>query len=337
MPNLDVFIFAFANESSSNDDNALLNNDYSGLVVRILIMLEQEFDVIIVGGGTAGCVMASRLSTIPRLRILLLEAGADRNEDPKVQTPLSSRRMFKDPNYDWSYETVPQVNLNNRVIEQTRGRMIGGSSAINSHSLVFPNVDMHDTWASMIGDAKWSWEQMKDHYSTFQNYIKASYPLKPNQLQTAWEDVFAALNVKCQREGSSGRCFGGFTTTNAIDNRPGKGERSHASNAYLRPLIGRDNLVVETNTMVERVLFERRSGTMTAIGVIYEKGGQRSFVKAKKEVVITAGAFGSPQLLELSGIGRRKVLEAANVECLIDLRGVGGEFSRCHSSIELTK
>ena len=152
--------------------------------------------------------------------------------------------------------------------------MIGRSSAINSHSLVFPNRDMHDTWARIIGDEKWSWEQMKDCYTRFYDLveapasttstnlekmvsIEASHPQEPNQLQRAWEEVFTALSMKSQSDGPSGRCFGGFTTTNAIDSQPGKGKRSHAGNAYLKPAIGRDNLMVETNAMVDRVLLEK--------------------------------------------------------------------------------
>lgn len=313
-------------------------------------MSDPEFDIIIVGGGTAGCVLASRLSATSNLRILLLEAGSNRNDDPKVQTPLPSRQMFNDPNYDWNYETIPQINLDNRVIQQTRGRMIGGSSAINSHSLVFPNKDMHDTWARMVGDERWSWEQVKDCYARFHeevrsssssssecssnagemdNTIKASRPRELNQLQRAWEDVFEGLGMKNSSDGMSGKCFGGFTTTNAIDSRPGKGERSHAGNEYLQPAIHRDNLVVETSALVKRVVFDVGSHhdprSLTATGVAYEKDGQEKCVRAKGEVIICAGAFGSPQLLELSGIGRKEILENAGVECLLDLRSVGGK------------
>lgn len=306
-------------------------------------MSDSQFDIIIIGGGTAGCVLASRLSTIASLRILLLEAGADRNDDPKVQTPLLSRRMFGDPNYDWDFRTEPQVNLNDRVIHHTRGRMLGGSSAINSHSLVFPNKDMHDTWAAMIGNDKWCWEQMKECYSRFHNVvgilrssdvsrhsagsetIKASYPQQLNQIQTAWEEAFTALGAQSKYDGPSGRSFGGFTTTNAIDRRPGHGERSHSGNTYLQAALSRNNLVVETNTQVEQVVFENGKAPLTATGVRYQKNGQKVFAKATREVILSAGAFGTPQLLELSGVGEKKVLESAGIECLLDLPGVGGK------------
>lgn len=190
----------------------------------MLQISDQRFDIIIVGGGTAGCVLASRLSVLSHLRILLLEAGGDRSDDPKVLTPLTSRRMFKDPDYDWCLETEPQTHLDGRIIQQTRGRMVGGSSATNSHSLVFPNKDKHDTWARMVGDERWSWEQMKDFYARFyeevnvssavgdssetdaSSIIQASLPQYLNQLQRAWEDVFEASGLQSTRSGKSGEC-----------------------------------------------------------------------------------------------------------------------------------
>lgn len=318
-------------------------------------MSDSEYDIIIIGGGTAGCVLASRLSTLTHFRMLLLEAGSNRNDDIKVQTPLPSRRMFGDPAYDWDFGTEPQPGLESRVIRQTRGRMIGGSSAINSHSIVFPNKAMHDTWADMVGDDRWSWEQVKDCYGRFYEEIqassspgpkcgmteeetsrpvKASFPKEFNQLQQVWEDAFEALNAKSKASGASGECIGGHTTTNAIDSRQGKGERSHAGNAYLQPVLNRSNLVVEIDALVERIVLEQRlhddsaeSLPLTAVGVRYEKDGRKIFAKATREVILCAGAFGSPQILELSGIGRRQVLENAGVQCLLDLPGVGGKWT----------
>lgn len=308
-----------------------------------------SFDIIIVGGGTAGCVLASRLSSISHLNILLIEAGPDNNEDPKVSTPLTSRRMFSDPKYDWDFRTIPQDGLNGRAIQQTRGRMIGGSSAINSHSLVYPNRAMHESWAEIAGDKRWSWERMERFYKTFQTVqakevtdqrhstveaatggpIQASYPRQMHILQNAWEDVFRSLGAYSDQDGTSGRAIGGLTTTNAIDGRAMRGERSHSGNSFLKPSLGRSNLTVETDAVVKRVDFqEHRSGdskTLQAIGVTYEKGGITLSVRANKEVILCAGVFGSPQILELSGIGCKVILENAGVQCLVDLPGVGGK------------
>lgn len=311
-----------------------------------------SFDIIIVGGGTAGCVLASRLSSISHLNVLVLEAGPEHNADPKVSTPLTSRRMFNDPQYDWAFRTIPQVGLNGRVIEQTRGRMIGGSSAINSHSLVYPNRAMHDAWAEIAGDERWSWERVEPFYKKFQTVqvrevtrkgsltvepgtcgpIQASYPRQLNVLQSAWEDVFRSLEADSDHDGVSGRAIGGLTTTNAIDGRAMRGERSHSGNSYLKPALGRVNLTVETEARVKRVIFQEQGSGDTkplqAIGVTYEKGGITLSARANKEVILCAGAFGSPQILELSGIGSRGILETAGVQCLVDLPGVGGKISQ---------
>lgn len=308
-----------------------------------------SFDIIIVGGGTAGCVLASRLSSAGDTSVLLLEAGPNNNADPKVSTPLTSRRMFNDPKYDWDFRTVPQAGLNGRVIQQTRGRMIGGSSAINSHSLVYPNRAMHEAWAEIAGDDRWSWGRMEPFYKKFQTVqvrevtgdhssvaepvaggpIRASYPRHMHVLQSAWEDVFRSLGACSGQDGVSGRAMGGLTTTNAIDGRPMRGERSHSGNSYLKPALGRENLTVETDATVKRVDFrEHGSGdtkSLQAVGITYEKEGNTMSVAANREVILCAGAFGSPQILELSGIGNRGILENAGVQCLVDLPGVGGK------------
>ncbi|OHE94384.1 choline dehydrogenase [Colletotrichum orchidophilum] len=302
----------------------------------------KDFDVIIIGGGTAGCVLASRLSIRQDLRVLLLEAGSDRNDDEKVTTPLLSRRMFGDPNYDWCSESSPQKGLNGRVFQHTRGKMLGGSSGINSHSLVFPNKAMHEAWAEISGDDGWGWKKMRNYYRAFQTEqaqsiskqglrnegpIQASSPKELHILQKAWQDVFEDLGATSVADGPSGEALGGFTTTNAIDSRPGQGVRSFAGNAYLQPTLNRKNLVVITGAEVEKIVFEDdahgNEGRLRAVGVIYEKA-QRSFlVRANKEVIVCAGAVGSPKILEQSGIGNQQILEPLGIQCLVNLPGVG--------------
>lgn len=299
----------------------------------------RKFDVIIVGGGTAGCVLAARLSACDSLQVLLLEAGSDKNNDPKVLTPLTSRRMFNDPEYDWCYTSIPQQGLNGRTVENTRGRMLGGSSAINSHSLVYPNRAMHDAWASIAGDSCWSWNHIEPYYRKFQSDpevegsdgpIQASYPAHMHVMQKAWEDVFDSLGARSPKHGASGEAIGGFTTTNSIDGRPGRGERSFAGNTYLATGTRRSNLVVETNALVHKLVVKQADNVegakLQATGVYYEKAGQMILAQASKEVVLCAGAFGSPQILELSGIGSQVILEEAGLDCLLDLPRVGGKY-----------
>lgn len=312
----------------------------------------EVFDVIIVGGGTAGCVLASRLSVRQDLKVLLLEAGSNNINEEKVTTPLLSRRMFGDPNYDWCSESSPQNGMNGRVFQHTRGKMLGGSSGINSHSLVFPNKAMHEAWAEISGDERWSWEEIKTYYRAFyteqvqdiskqvrqsQGPIQASYPKELNALQNAWEEVFDDLGARSDHDGSSGEALGGFTATNAIDSRPGQGVRSFAGNAYLQPTLDRKNLVVISGAEVERIVLEGDShtdeGKLCAIGVVYEKARKTSLVRANKEVIVCAGALGSPKILEQSGIGDQRILEPLGIQCLVNLPGVGGKcmhtLTRC--------
>ncbi|ETS86667.1 hypothetical protein PFICI_00495 [Pestalotiopsis fici W106-1] len=305
-------------------------------------MEQSTHDVIIVGGGTAGCLLASRLSSqLPHLDLLLLEAGENHNEEPKVLTPLISRRMFGDPAYDWCFETTAQPGLGGRTIQQTRGRMIGGSSGINSHSLVYPNKAMHDTWAELVGSESWSWANMAKFYQAFQSEqppseatestdttpkIQASYPTTMNSLQRAWEDVFNDLGAASQKSGVSGEAIGGVTTTNAIDRSGGKGRRSFAGNTFLNSATIKKNLQIESSATVVKMVLEDSSNSnfiKRVGGVVYERQGRSIFAKARKEVILCAGVFGSPQILELSGIGNPRVLETVGVHCTVNLPEVG--------------
>ncbi|KPI34524.1 Versicolorin B synthase [Cyphellophora attinorum] len=272
-----------------------------------------QYDVIIVGGGTAGCVLAARLSIrAPSLKLLLLEAGPNNNEDSLVRTPLPSRRMFGNPNYDWCLRSVPQKGLNGRTIEQTRGKMLGGSSAINSHSLVYPNREMHDAWASLIGDDRWGWSGIEPYYRKFQHIIgdggstqhdgpiQASFPRELNQVQLAWN--------------SNGRI-------DYHERYQWQWGAKSCCDAYLR--LAGSNLTIETAAHVEKVVTRNEGSDVIAEGVFYRRDEKRVFAKATREVILCAGVFGSPQILELSGIGQRDILEAANIQPVLELAGVG--------------
>ncbi|TGO28295.1 hypothetical protein BPAE_0029g00230 [Botrytis paeoniae] len=317
------------------------------------------FDVIIVGGGTAGSVLAARLSSTPTLRILLLEAGQNRNSDPKVSTPGLAGSLLGNQNYDWRFRTVSEQGLNGRVILQPRGKLWGGSSAINSHALVYPSSAYHDAWGSLVGAGKgWDWEGIGKYYTRFQKLqapgeevkreleigdfameggyvrkhdeseyeegIQASYPVTLHPMQKAWTNAIQDLGYSSSKNPVEGGVLGGSTTTNAIDSC--KGERSHAGVAFLEPSTKRDNLVVRSNVLVNKIIFgeAKRDGKVVATGVLYSQvNGETVIAHANREVVVCAGTFGSPKLLELSGIGQRERLATAGIECLRELGGVG--------------
>lgn len=322
---------------------------------------DDTFDIIIIGGGTAGSVLAARLSSTPTLRILVLEAGQNRNSDPRVSTPGLAGRLLGNQNYDWGFRTVSEQGLNGRVILQPRGKLWGGSSAINSHALVYPSRGYHDAWGSLVGTGKiWDWEGIGKYYRRFQKLrapgeevkrdlrigdlaveggdarkddeseyeegVHVSYPVTVHLMQKAWADTIQDVGYGSSKNPVEGDVLGGSTTTNAVDSS--KGERSHAGVAFLEPSTKRDNLVVRSNVLVNKIIFgeEKRDSQLVAMGVLYsQEDGKTVIVHANREVVVCAGTFGSPKLLELSGIGQRERLTAAGITCLRELEGVGGK------------
>ena len=213
------------------------------------------YDFILVGAGSASCLIASRLSQqLPDHRILVLEAGEHIRNDPKVQTPGLSPALQSNPAYDWQYCSAPEPGLNDRRVKHPRGRLVGGSSAINSHSIVFPNYEWHDRLAEELlsdsGRAEWSSQSMRSCYQRWQtessglrvdeevgslDRVQASYPRTMDVLQSQWMKAFEELGHATSTTGFAESSAGAVTVTNAIDSS--KGERSHAGTAFLEPAL----------------------------------------------------------------------------------------------------
>jgi choline dehydrogenase-like flavoprotein len=303
----------------------------------------EDYDFILVGAGSASCLITSRLSQqLPDHRILVLEAGEHLRDDPKVQTPGLSHTLQSNPAYDWQYSTAPESGLNDRRVKHPRGKLVGGSSAINSHSVVFPNYEWHDRLAEELlsdsGRAEWNSQGMRDCYKRWQaessglrvnddaeslDRVQTSYPPTMDVLQSQWMKAFEELGHATSTTGFAESSAGAVTVTNAIDSS--KGERSHAGTAFLEPALKRGNVTLRTGVKVDKIAFDEvltADGRLNARGVHYTYQGGEYFISAR-EIILCAGVFESPAILERSGVGSKEVLAAANVPLLYELPGVG--------------
>jgi choline dehydrogenase len=277
--------------------------------------MTEDFDFIIVGAGSAGCVLAARLSESGKHSVLLLEAGPE-DKSFWIHVPLGYAQVFSDPRINWMMESEPEAELDNRRMYQPRGKVLGGTSSINGMVYVRGNHADYDGWRDG-GCAGWGWDDVLPYF------LKVEGPtgLKITESPAKHELAEATLRAAQQAGIPYNPDFNGDIQDGAGHYRFNiyKGRRWSAAKAYLEPARKRKNLRVVSRAHVSRiVLTEGR-----ASGVVYEQNGVTHQACAKAEVIVSAGVFASPQLLELSGIGNPDVIRGVGIEPQVDLPQVG--------------
>ncbi len=284
------------------------------------------FDFIIVGGGTAGCVLANRLTEDRDVRVLLLEAGGEASSI-WIRMPLAMGKLFTHPKLNWGYYTEPESKLNNRTIFWPRGKVLGGSSSINGSAYIRGQIQDYDGW-QRLGNTGWGWydllpyfgklerrENADGTYDSESGMLSVSYPRYVHPIARAFIQAAVAAGLpQCSDLAGNSPAGVGLMPYSVK-----RGVRNSAAEAFLRPARHRENLVVQTSAFARRILLQNRK----AVGVEYERGGALHKAAARREVVLTAGAIASPQLLMLSGIGPAAHLKQHGVSVAADLPGVG--------------
>jgi choline dehydrogenase len=284
------------------------------------------FDYVIVGAGSAGCVLANRLSADTSKKVLLLEAGG-RDRNPLFRLPMLMGKLFQSGIYNWHYHTEPEPYLNGRSLYWPRGKALGGSSTINGMIYVRGNRHDYDRWAQ-LGLSDWSYEKVLPAFRRSEGHIQRqdAYHNGEGELTVCrarstnlLHDVF--VDAAKQAGHPANDDFNGAEQTGVgkFDFTIRNGKRWSTSFAFLHPVLARPNLTVETGALTQRVLIERGR----AVGVRYSRNGETREVRAEREVILAAGTVNSPQLLLLSGIGPAEELASHGIEIVHELPGVG--------------
>ena len=288
-----------------------------------------EFDYVVVGAGSAGCVLANRLSADGKHSVLLLEAGP-KDTNLWIHVPLGYGKLFKEKTVNWMYQTEPEPGLNGRQVFQPRGKVLGGSSSINGLLYVRGQHEDYDRWRQR-GNAGWGYEDVLPYFRKAENqqrgadkYHGADGPLPVSDwrhvdpLSEAFVVAAAETGIPTNPDfnGASQEGAGFFQTTTR------RGRRASTAFSYLRPAKRRSNLRIETAALAQRIMFEGRR----ARAVEYRQDGNLRTARARREILVASGAYNSPQLLQLSGVGPAELLKHHGIDIVLDSPGVGNDL-----------
>jgi choline dehydrogenase len=289
----------------------------------------REFDYIIVGAGSAGCVLANRLSADGRHSVLLLEAGPE-DTNIWIHVPLGYGKLFKEKTVNWMYQTEPEPGLGGRQVFQPRGKVLGGSSSINGLLYVRGQHEDYDRWRQR-GNVGWSYDDVLPYFKKAENQIRGAdqyhgvggpLPVSDWRHHDPLSEAFVKAAVETgipfnpDFNGASQEGAGFFQTTTR------RGRRASSAFSYLRPARRRPNLHVETGALGGRILFEGRR----ARAVEYRQNGSPRTARARREILVSSGAYNSPQLLQLSGVGPAELLKTHGIDVVLDAPGVGNDL-----------
>ncbi len=292
-------------------------------------MTTRDFDYIIIGAGSAGCVLANRLTASGELRVLMIEAGG-RDINPFIHMPAGISKLVGNPRINWDYYTEPEPQLLGRRLYWPRGRVLGGSSSINAMCYIRGDARDYDEWAALGADG-WNYESVLPYFRKAQRQARGASryhgvdgPLGVEDLRyrNPLSSVFLDAAVECgyvlndDFNGASQAGFGFYQVTQW------QARRSSTAVAYLRPAAQRRNLIISTHSQVQRVLIEGER----AVGVEFAQRGKMQRVRATREVLLCGGSVASPQLLMCSGIGPVQELEALNIPVRVPASGVGANL-----------